>query len=345
MSPRDDFAATLKQARLAKSLSQADLGALAGLTGSYICILEARRKPPPSEDLVSALAHALEIDEPSLQELAALERTPEPVRRRVLKLVKERGRNRRSRDALLTSSLFHMSRRPGFLADAVAQMLGLPEDRRRLLGRLTERVKAMPTADEAKSRSGDLLKEVTGKERDALVRELPRLLGGAAALPVLTPVVAPLPHADERLWQRVPLLEAPPLDGDVVAAARTAIDSFHVDRRLWREGAFFIEAHDDDAYPKIEKGDLLLVHPEPRPDDGAWVLVRDGARVRARLLRRQGGDVRLESPRADVPPMRIPEARLESVGVIVWIWRPLVGLPLKRRRDPDHDADRSGGPA
>lgn len=333
MRSRDDFASTLKRARLAKGLSQAELGALAGLTGSYICILESRRKPPPSEDLVAALARALEVDEPRLQELAALERTPEPVRRRVLRLVRERVRSRRSRDTLLTSSLFHMTRRPGFLADSVSEMLGLPEDRRRLFGRLTERVKALPSADEARAQSGDLLKEVTGKEREALVHALPQLLGGAQALPALEPHAPGAPVAQERPWRRVPLLATVPSPGSLAAASRVAIDSFHVDRRLWCEGAFFLEAGDDDAYPKIEKGDLLLLHPSTHPAEGAWVLVHDGPRVRARRLRREGGDARLESPRADVPPMRRPLARLELVGVIVWIWRPLDGLPPARRRN------------
>lgn len=344
MTVRDDFAAALKSARLAAGLSQADLGAKAGLTGSYICVLEARRKPPPSGELVTALARALEIDEGKLQELAALERTPEPVRQRVLRLVKERGRSRRSRDSLLASTLFHMTRRPGFLADAVADALGLPDDRRLLLGRLAERVRHVPTADEASTRSGDILKEVPGRERDALVRALPRLLGGGpgihepppsahggGAAPALAAAALSPPPADERPWQRVPLLASPPVDGDVATAARGALDTFHVDRRLWREGAYLYEAVDDDAWPRVEKGDLLLVHPSTAPDDGALVLVRDAGHVRARILRRQGADVRLESPRTDVPPLRLPAARFAPLGVVVWVLRPLDGLPARRR--------------
>lgn len=343
MSPTEDFASTIKTARLAANLSQAELGVKAGLTGSYVCVLEARRKPPPKEDLVIALARALGIDEGRLLELAALERTPEPVRRRVLRLVKERGRNRRSRDSLLAATLFHMSRRPGFLADGIANMLGLPEDRRLLLGRLAERVKAMPSVTEAASRSRDLLKEIPGKEREALVRALPRLLGGAPLVASAVPVPdsEPVNASDERPWQRVPLLSAPPVGGDLATARRGAIDTFHVDRRLWREGAYFVEAVDDDAYPRVEKGDLLLVHPDPRPSEGALVLLRDGSHVRARLLRRQGDDVRLESPRTDVPPLRMPQARFEPLGVVVWVWRPLAGLPAPRRRDADRDHDHS----
>src|SRR5947208_1908184 len=159
MSPRDDFASEIKRARLAAGISQAELGSRAGLTGSYICVLESRRKPPPSPDLVAAIAKALSMDEGRLQELAALERTPEPVRQRVLRLVRERGRARRSRDTLLTTTLFHMTRRPGFLPDLVADALGLPDDRRLILGKIASRVRDVPTLAEATSRAEDLLEE------------------------------------------------------------------------------------------------------------------------------------------------------------------------------------------
>src|SRR5262245_11377666 len=120
MAQEDDFAAALKRGRLAAGISQAELGARAGLSGSYVFVLEARRKPPPSAEVVTAIAKALGLDEAPLQELAALGRAPETVRQRVLRLVRERGRVRRSRDALLTTTLFHMTRKPGFLPDLVA---------------------------------------------------------------------------------------------------------------------------------------------------------------------------------------------------------------------------------
>src|SRR5678815_3017938 len=90
--PTDDFAAELKRGRVAAGLSQAELGERAGLTGSYVCMLELRRKPAPAPDVVSALAKALHVDEQRMQERAALERTPEPVRQRVVRLVRERLR-------------------------------------------------------------------------------------------------------------------------------------------------------------------------------------------------------------------------------------------------------------
>jgi hypothetical protein len=57
-----------------------------------------------------------------------MERTPEPVRQRVIRLVAGLHASPTPRDRLLTTTLFHMTRRPGFLPDHVADMLGLPED-------------------------------------------------------------------------------------------------------------------------------------------------------------------------------------------------------------------------
>jgi transcriptional regulator with XRE-family HTH domain len=332
--PKADFATEIKTARKAAKLSQAELGDRAGLTGSYVCLLESGRKPPPSGELIAALARALSIDEGRLQELAALERTPEPVRRRVLRLVRERGRVHRSRDALITTTLFHMTRRPGFLSEIVADALGLPEDRRLLLGRLAHRVKDVPTAQEAASRSSELLEDMPGKDRDALVRDLPSFLshapaaaGSAQPLPATAPATA---EETERGWRQVPVVAVPPAAGGA-PAARDVIDTMHVDRRLWRPNAYLLVASDDEAYPKVERGDLLLVHPRGKPEEGALVVVREGGRVRVRVLRLRGDEVVLESPRADVPPIRSPLARFQPLGTVPWVMRPTAGMPPPRR--------------
>ena len=333
----EDFAATLKKARLAAGLSQAELGDRAGLTGSYVCMLELRRKPAPSPDVVDALAKALVTDANRLQEVAALERTPEPVRQRVLRLLRERTRIRRTRDRLLTTTLFHMTRRSALFPDLVADALGLPEDRRLLLGRIAKKVKEVPSLAEAEAQSGDLLREVPSRERDALVRELPRLLtGGAQAerAPMAIPGAADAERPEERPWRRVAVLRTPPAAGDPFGA-RDLVDSMHLDRRLWAEGAFVLVADDDDAYPRIESGDWLLVHPTTSPAEGALVVVRDGARARIRVFHRQADGVRLDSPRSDVPPLRGSLARYPVVGRVAWVFRPLDGPPAPRRRAPD----------
>jgi transcriptional regulator with XRE-family HTH domain len=324
-----DFATELKRARLAAGLSQGQVAEKAGVTGSYVCLLELRRKPSPSEDVVRRLARALAIDEAHLIELAAMDRTPETVRRRVMRLVREHGDVRRTRDALLTTTIFHMTRQPGFWGHITSDALGLPEERLGALGRIAARVKAIPTIDQAESRSSEVLDDVTSKERDALVRLLPALLSRP-------PEEATAPAADgareaghapaDRAWRAVPVYAAPP-----EVAHRPALDTLHVDRRVWQEGAWFLVADDDDAYPRIEKGDLLLLHPHTSPEDGDLVAFREGSRVRVRSWHRRGDEVRLDSPRTDVPPIRIPAARFEALGVVAWVQRPLRGMPVPRR--------------
>ena len=343
MTPRDDFADELKKARAAAGLSQAELGARAGLTGSYICVLESRRKPPPSPDLVAALAKALSMDAAHLQELAALERTPEPVKQRVLRLVRERGRARRSRDTLLATTLFHMTRRPGFLPDLVADALGLPDDRRLILGKIAGRVRDVPTLAEAESRAGDLLDEVPGRERDALVRMLPGMLAGAAAelAPLPLPALDPQRPPDERTWRHVPVVSVPPIS-EGPPPSKDVLDTMHIDRRLYRPHCFLWKVDDDAAYPRVEKGDLLLVHPRGKPAEGGLVVVRDAGRAHVRVYRRAGDEVRLESARAEVPPIRVPADRFHPVGVVAWILKPLLGLPEPRRRERSDDAPPAG---
>lgn len=348
-SSPDDFASELKRGRIAAGLSQADLGARAGLTGSYVCMLELRRKPAPAPDVVEKLAVALGLDATRLQERAALERTPEPVRQRIVRLAKDRLRTRRNRDRLLSTTIFHIAKRPGFMPEDVATAMGLPADYRSLFGRLAERVRRAPTESEAERESRDVLRDVPAREREALVQALPRLLGAAAAaVPQRAPDAAPAAPSPEaepeerRPWRRVPVLAAAPPPG-VAATDVEALDVFHVDRRLWRVGSFVLVADDDDAWPRVERGDWLLVDARAVPADGDLVVVRHDGRARVRVLKRLAGEVRLDAPRADAPPLRIPEARLSLVGIVRWVFRPLEAPPPPRRRARDDADDAPAG--
>jgi hypothetical protein len=225
--------------------------------------------------------------------------------------------------------------------------MGLPEGIRPIFGRIADRVRHVPSAEEAATQSRDLLRDLPGKEREAIVRALPRILGasapvmadtsgGAAAMPVEAPDAAPTapsaPPAEPRPWRRVPVLRTPPAAGEDarIHEGDGADDVFHVDRRLWRPGSYVLVADDDDAWPRVEKGDWLLLDARAVPADGDLVVVRDGAHVRTRVLRRAGGEIRLDASRSDVPPIRVPEARLSLVGIVRWIFRPLAGPPPRR---------------
>lgn len=95
------FAGILKEAREKTGLSQVELAQKVGLTGSYISILEARRKPPPSDPVIKKLAHALNVDTNRFLTIAHLERTPSDVRERVLKLTKLVQKPRKKGTAVL----------------------------------------------------------------------------------------------------------------------------------------------------------------------------------------------------------------------------------------------------
>ena len=68
-----DFATYLKRKRESAGLTQVELAGKVGLTGSYISILESRKKPPPSDTVLKRLARALEVGEDEILEVAHLD--------------------------------------------------------------------------------------------------------------------------------------------------------------------------------------------------------------------------------------------------------------------------------
>jgi SOS-response transcriptional repressor LexA len=212
--------------------------------------------------------------------------------------------------------------------------LGLPEERRLLLGRIAHRVREVPTVEAAESLAEDLLKDLPGRERNVLVRALPRLLASEAAPGAAAASAASSgAGAVEPTWKSVPVVRVPPPPG--VDPAASAHDALHVDRRMHRPGMYVLVADDPDAYPRVEPGDHLLVDPAATPGDGDWVVWRDGGRARVRQLRRASGppdaaEVRLESPRPDVPPIAVRTDRLVLAGVVAWVFRPLHGALSSR---------------
>lgn len=313
----DDFAGALKRARQGAGLSQADLGRRAGLTGSYVCMLELRRKPAPTVEVVRKLAKALGVAPGPLVQLSTLERTPEAVRRQVARLSKDRLRARRRRDRLLSTTVFHLARRPGFHAGDAASALGLPTDYRPLFLRLADRLRAAPSERHAARAGRRVLRALPPRERDAMVEAIPRLIGGGGgALPA--PAVEPAPaKPPERPWRRVPVRRS------TDPGASDVVDRIRLDRRLWRPGVYFWVADDDDAFPRVERGDWLLLDTQALPADGDLVAVRHEGRTRVRTLRRASGEARLYAARPDLPPLHVPEPSLSVAGVVRWIYRRL----------------------
>ena len=75
-----DFAQALKTFRQKAGLKQIELAQKVGVTGSYICLLEVGKRPPPSDEVAIALEKVLGLAPKTLVTIAHYARTPEDVR-------------------------------------------------------------------------------------------------------------------------------------------------------------------------------------------------------------------------------------------------------------------------
>ncbi|MDJ0523339.1 MAG: XRE family transcriptional regulator [Planctomycetota bacterium] len=299
--PEKSFAAALKRLRERAGLSQKALAAKIEMTGSYISQLESGARRAPRPKVITRLCKALGVAERRLQELAALERSPPPIRKRLERANRERGRVRKSRDRLLVTTLFHMARGPR-VVDPMAEFLDLPPEQRMLAGRLLGRARKVKSLEEAERESDDLLAEADDKEREILARVLPGVLTGTA----------PAPSTKDAKRRLVEVYASSTQSGDVE-------DRIEIDARLGSHGAFFVRIADDEAHPRVEAGDLLLVDPERTPRGGDTVVLHRDGRDLVRTWHKQGGRVRLDGARPDVVPLRMAEQEFDGVVVLLLV--------------------------
>ena len=224
------------------------------------------------------------------------------MRKRLERMRRERGRVQRSRDKLLTTTLFHLAQGPR-VVDPLGGFMDLPPGEHEVLGRLLGRFRTVKSVREAEAKSEDLLEGTSAKVRDALVEVLPR---------ALVPPTAESPG--EAPFVRVPVYES--------AIQRSEpIDAFVLDRRYVAPGAFLWTVRGSDGHPRVEDGDLLLVVPEAPLEDGAFVVFTEEGAARVGIVRQQGTDAQIAFPRPEIPPLRMKDAALEIVGVIKLIVR------------------------
>jgi|GEM_PF-6024732 len=342
---RPSFAQALRTARKEAGLSQAALADKAGLTAPYISLIESGRRRPPTAPLIERLAKALGVKPEALADLAALERTPSAIRKRLEGLDRERGKVHRTRDRILSTTLFNLAQRPDVLAELEAtgdEALWF----RGVLGRLGGKLRGVSTAREARTRSAELLDPLPSADRDRLMEALPDMLGGApsgmiglagaenaavagstaaardaaggvraqtlAETPALTTPVTTERPASVRLEVRLSL-----------SAGAVAEETLYVDGRWAAQGAFLWRLSSDEAYPRFEAGDLLLVEPARAPTEGDLVALRHDGRDLLRVFRRRAGEVRLEALRAELAPLRLNAAAFAPVGVVTRVLRSL----------------------
>jgi transcriptional regulator with XRE-family HTH domain len=296
--PEQTFASYLKRARERASLSQKALAAKIEMTGSYISQLESGARRAPRPKVVTRLCKALGIPERRLQELAALERSPAPIRKKLQRADRERGKVRRTRDRLLVTTLFHMARGPRAI-DPLGAMTDLPQEQRALLGKLVGKARAVKSLEEAEAQAEEVLAEAGDEDREILARVLPGVLAGE--------------RKDERPPRRLVDVYT------TLDRASAPADAIGLDPRLGSEDAFFLRVADDDAHPRIEAGDLLLLDPAVKPRGGDTVVLHHDGRDVVRTWHRQGGRIRLDAMRPDQPPIRLDADGFEGLVVLLLV--------------------------
>ncbi len=255
-----DFAALVLEARTRKGLTQAEAATAAGLTPSYLSVLENRKKRPPSDEVCRRLARALDIPEERILEVAHLERAPAPLRNRLRSLATTLRRERRSMTSMLGSLLapFLAAGPPGLL-DGALETTGLTARRRR---RLRDVLGAIGTGATSAQELERLLEELPERERsqllDGLTRELSRrTLGGPASQPSSTAGSPATPTAPPHAPAH-----APPL-------------LFSAPRRAHAPSTpYLLELASESCagVPELQPGDLVLVDPRTRPREGDLLL-------------------------------------------------------------------------
>jgi transcriptional regulator with XRE-family HTH domain len=174
-----DFAEFLRDARKRAGLNQVELAERVGLTGSYISVLESRKKPPPSDRVVERLAEALDVPPDDMLEVAHLDRSPDDIRDRIRALDRslrlERKVTKRLITDLLPSSLWHFGRVQGFHESAI-EKLRLDAGKRRVLRKVLGKLRNLTSRDDFEEQSKIVIEALPAGERSVLAEVLPELV-------------------------------------------------------------------------------------------------------------------------------------------------------------------------
>ncbi len=276
-----DFAKYLKEAREAAGLNQSELAEEVGLTGSYISVLESRRKPPPSDQVLKRMAKALGRPVKELLEVAHLDRTPEDIRRKIRALDRRLAIERKVTSSLLgellPSSLWHFGRVHGY-PEYGLEKLRLDARKKRILTKVIRRIGHLATRDDFEEESRLVIRTLPAEDRSVLAEVLPELVRDIPGAEISDP--DPRGSVPEAQHPSLPVLSRPPRDGRrTKPRPLAAIPVAEKDRR---PGRYFLTADDEDMTPRIRPDDLLLVAPDLMPEDGSLAVVRIGKRITVR---------------------------------------------------------------
>jgi transcriptional regulator with XRE-family HTH domain len=286
----DDFAGTILAARIKAGLTQSQVAAAAGLTASYLSFIENRKRPPPSDEVVTRLARVLKVPDRRLVELAHYERAPAPLRRRLQSLDASLRRERRSRLNFLRSLFGPLFGEAGTWFESTVDSI-IPSPARRRYLREIYRALGRKGIDHA-DRLARFLESLPAKERREFLAALPAAAGrrgGASAAPA------------ER---DAPPDPGRPAGGPYVLVAPVAM----------------VEAN-------VEQGDRLVVDPSTTPENGDLVVVREAGGWFLARVERTGSGWRVHGRGEAEAPMDDPSWkerwRRAGAGVVVEIRRRL----------------------
>ncbi len=304
------FAATLRAVRNRSGQSQAEVAKKAGLTASYLSMLESGRKPPPSDPVVKRLARALGLEPAFLLEIAHLERTPEDIRNRMAGLSRsleaEKKVTRKVLRGPLLEVFWHFLSWSGF-KDSSLESLRLSRRTHRLARRLARDARDAASSADFREKTSEVVDTMDSAAAAELIDAMPELSrppetstrGSPTDLPVRTDLVEDAGDAGNAATERLP---APAGFGT--------------------SGLFWYRVGDQDMYPRVQEGDYVLMAPGARPGNGDLVGVRLGDRDTVRIYMALPGGVELTAANASLPPMR-PGPGAEILTVARWLSRPL----------------------
>ncbi|MHC4599104.1 MAG: S24 family peptidase [Planctomycetota bacterium] len=306
----DDFASRLKEARQRADLTQADLALRSDLTAAYISQLEGRKKPPPSDEVIERIARALRIKAKDLLEQAHLEKTPKDVRKKVhlldARLRRQRRFTRLLLDDILPLTLFNFLRTPGTIEKA-SRTRRIAKDGREVLSKLRDRVGDARSFKEFRKGSREAINELKEEERETLVETLQVLAAWEGG-----PGRPDAPAAEG--VKELPVFDAPP-PAPAVENTDAARGFLPVVASRWKRTCYGLAVADDTMFPKMEKGDLVVLDEGriARNGDVVAVTLEEGGWMLGRYMKLDK-EIEVTPANPNHPPRRFPRSRGQSKG-------------------------------
>ncbi|MHC4777186.1 MAG: helix-turn-helix domain-containing protein [Planctomycetota bacterium] len=307
----EDFASRLKADRQKGGLTQADLASRSDLTAAYISQLEGRKKPPPSDEVVERIAKALGAKSKDLMELAHLDKTPKDVRKKVrlldARLRRQSKFNRILLDDMLPLTLFNFMKNPSVIEKA-SRSRRIDKDSRDVLSKLKSRIGETESFKDFRRGSREAIKGLKEGERETLVETLQNLAAWEGGPPRNEG------QGDADTVKELPVFDSPPPQ-PAAENADAARGFFPVVASHWKRSSYGIAVADDSMFPRMEKGDLVIIDEGrlARNGDVVAVTLEEGGWMLGRYMKLRD-EIEITPANPNHPPRRFPRSRGQSKG-------------------------------